>query len=138
MTSTRTSILFVCVRNGGKSQMAAAIANNYAGDRFEIYSAGTAPGTALNADSVAALAEIGVDMSHGHPKGIDWQLLGGIDQLVILGADPHVELPDGIHPTIERWITDEPPARGIEVIARMRLIRDDLTAGVRSRRSQHL
>src|SRR5690625_7377548 len=91
MTSTRTSILFVCVRNGGKSQMAAAIANNYAGDRFEIYSAGTAPGTALNADSVAALAEIGVDMSQGHPKGIDWQLLGGIDQLVILGADAHVE-----------------------------------------------
>src|SRR5699024_5362355 len=128
MTSTRTSILFVCVRNGGKSQMAAAIANNYAGDRFEIYSAGTAPGTALSADSVAALAEIGVDMSQGHPKGIDWQLLGRIDQLGILGADAHVELPDGIQPTIERWITDDPSARGIEAIDRMRLLSHDLAA----------
>src|SRR5699024_11408934 len=107
-----------------------AIANNYAGDRFEIYSAGTAPGTALNADSVAALAEIGVDMSQGHPKGIDWQLLGGLDQLVILGADAHVELPDGIQPTIERWITDEPSARGHEGIDRIRLTRDDLAARV--------
>src|SRR5699024_2321650 len=138
MTSTRTSILFVCVRNGGKSQMAAAIANNYAGDRFEIYSAGTAPGTALNADSVAALAEIGVDMSQGHPKGIDWQLLGGIDQLVILGADAHVDLPDCILPTIELWITYEPSARGIEGIDRMRLIRDDLAARVRGLISQHI
>src|SRR5699024_57575 len=95
-------------------------------------------GTALNADSVAALAEIGVDMSQGHPKGIDWQLLGGIDQLVILGADAHVELPDGIQPTIERWITDEPSARGIEGIDRTRLIRDDIDDRVRSLISQHI
>lgn len=77
-------------------------------------------------------------MSQGHPKGIDWQLLGGIDQLVILGADAHVELPDGIQPTIERWITDEPSARGIEGIDRMRLIRDDLAARVRGLISQHI
>src|SRR5699024_8272294 len=119
-------------------QMAAAIANNYAGDRFEIYSAGTAPGTALNADSVAALAEIGVDMSQGHPKGIDWQLLGGIDQLVILGADARVELPPCSQRTIGRWITDEPSDRGIEGIDRMRLIRADLAARVRGLISQHV
>ena len=136
MTSTRTSILFVCVRNGGKSQMAAAIANKYAGDRFEIHSAGTKPGAALNADAVEALTEVGVDMSHGHPKGIDWQLLHEIDQLIILGADAQVELPGGVQPTIERWITDEPSARGIKGIERMRLIRDDIDDRVRDLLSQ--
>lgn len=133
---TSTSILFVCVRNGGKSQMAAAIANKYAGDRFEIHSAGTKPGTALNSAATEALTEIGVDMSHGHPKGIDGQLLGGIDQLIILGADAQVELPEGVQPTIERWITDEPSVRGIEGIERMRLIRDDINDRVRDLLSQ--
>ncbi len=138
MTSTHTSILFVCVRNGGKSQMAAAIASNDAGDRFEIHSAGTAPGTALNADSVAALAEIGADMSQGYPKGIDWQLLGEVDQIIILGADAQVELPDGIKPRIERWLIDEPSKQGILGMERMRLIRDDLAARVRGLISQHI
>lgn len=138
MTRNRISMLFVCVHNGSKSQMAAAIANNYAGDRFEIHSAGTAPGTALNADSVAALAEIGTDMSQGYPKGIDWQLLGEVDQIILLGADAQVELPDGVQPTIERWLIEEPSARGIEGIDRMRLIRDDLEARVRGLISQHI
>src|SRR5699024_754950 len=129
---------FVCVRNGGKSQMAAAIANNYAGERHEIYSAGTAPGTALNADSVAALAENGVDMSQGHPKSTDWRMRGGMDQIHNLRADAQVELPDDRKPRIERWLIDEPSKRGILGMERMRLIRDNLAARVRGLISQHI
>src|SRR5690625_7954191 len=94
MTSTRTSILFACVRNGGKSQMAA----------------------------LKRLLTLEWICRRGIPRSIDGQLLAGLDQPVILGAAAQVELPDGVQPTIERWSTDEPSARGIKGIGQMRLI----------------
>ena len=129
--STRPAVLFVCVSNGGKSQMAAALAAQHAGDRIEIHSAGTKPGTELDAQSVEAISEVGADMSGGTPKGIDPQLLRDVDRTIILGSDAQLELPDGAHGTCERWVTDEPSTRGIEGIERMRLIRDDIDARVR-------
>ena len=57
--SPTPKILFVCVRNGGKSQMAAALAEKHAGKRLEIHSAGTEPGTSINAESAASLEEVG-------------------------------------------------------------------------------
>ncbi|EEI17390.1 hypothetical protein HMPREF0298_0808 [Corynebacterium lipophiloflavum DSM 44291] len=60
--STKPSVLFLCVGNGGKSQMAAALANKHAGDQLEIHSAGTKPGTKLNAASIEVIAEAGADM----------------------------------------------------------------------------
>jgi len=60
--STHPTVLFVCVGNGGKSQMAAALAAQHAGDRIEIHSAGTTPGTKLNPQSVEVIAEAGADM----------------------------------------------------------------------------
>ncbi|MDO5455111.1 MAG: low molecular weight phosphatase family protein [Corynebacterium sp.] len=131
MTS-RPTVLFVCVGNGGKSQMAAALARAEAGDRVEIHSAGTAPGTALNAESVAAVAEVGADMSGGVPKGVDKQLLRTADRIVLLGADAQLTLPADARGTCERWLTDEPSRRGIDGMERMRLIRDDIHARVRT------
>lgn len=129
--STHPTVLFVCVGNGGKSQMAAALAAKHAGDRIEIHSAGTTPGTKLNPQSVEVIAEVGADMSGGTPKGIDPQLLRDVDRTIILGSDAQLELPDGAHGTCERWVTDEPSTRGIEGIERMRLIRDDIDTRVR-------
>lgn len=131
MTS-RPTVLFVCVGNGGKSQMAAALARAEAGDRVEIHSAGTAPGTALNAESVAAIAEVGADMSGGVPKGVDERLLCTADRIVLLGADARLTLPADARGTCERWLTDEPSERGIGGMERMRLIRDDIHARVRA------
>ena len=128
---TRPAVLFVCISNGGKSQMAAALAAQHAGDRIEIHSAGTNPGTELNAQSVEAISEIGADMSGGTPKGIDPQLLRDVDRTIILGSDAQLELPDDAHGTCERWVTDEPSRRGIEGIERMRLVRDDIDTRVR-------
>ena len=124
--STTPSVLFVCVGNGGKSQMAAALAEKHAGDQLTIHSAGTKPGSKLNAQSV----EVGADMSKGHPKGIDPQLLREVDRVVILGADAELEMPDDARGTLERWATDEPSERGIEGVERMRLVRDDIDARV--------
>lgn len=129
--TTTPAVLFVCVGNGGKSQMAAALAEKHAGDRLEIHSAGTAPGKKLNALSVEAIREDGADMSGGTPKSIDPQLLREVDRTVVLGADAQLELPADAHGSIERWVTDEPSERGIEGMERMRLIRGDIDTRVR-------
>lgn len=128
--STQPAVLFVCVGNGGKSQMAAALATQHAGEYLEIHSAGTRPGSKLNAQSVEVIAEMGADMSEGLPKGIDLELLRRVDRTVILGADAQLELPADAAGTLERWVTDEPSERGIEGLERMRLVRDDINTRV--------
>lgn len=125
----KPSVVFICVSNGGKSQMAAALAEKYAGDKLNIQSAGTNPGTKLNQESVQAIAEVGADMSGGVPKGVDRQMLLA-DRVVVLGADAQLDMPEG-H-TFERWLTDEPSTRGIEGMERMRLVRDDIDQRVQS------
>ncbi|NLA55188.1 MAG: low molecular weight phosphatase family protein [Corynebacterium humireducens] len=126
-----TSVLFVCVGNGGKSQMAAALAAKHAPE-WEIHSAGTRPGTALNAESVEAIAEVGADMSGGTPKGVDPDLLRRVDHVIILGEDAQLDMPADATGTLERWVTDEPSLRGITGMERMRLVRDDIDARVQA------
>ena len=130
--SNKPKILFVCVGNGGKSQMAAALADKHAGEAIEIHSAGTKPATKLNAESVEAISEVGADMSGGRPKAVDPQLLREADRVVILGKDAQLELPADAQGALERWVTDEPSERGIEGMERMRLVRDDIDARVRA------
>lgn len=125
-------VLFICVRNSGKSQMAAALANHHAGERLAVFSAGTEPGTSLNQESVEALAEVGVDMAGGHPKPINARLLRSADRVVVLGQEAQVDMPAGANGTLERWRIDEPSERGIEGMERMRLVRDDIDAKVRN------
>ena len=69
------SVMFVCVKNGGKSQMAAGLMTKEAGDAVEVHSAGTEPGSAVNAQSAESLLEVGVDITAEHPKAIDPTLL---------------------------------------------------------------
>lgn len=130
--SNKPKVLFVCVGNGGKSQMAAALADKHAGEAIEIHSAGTKPATKLNTESVEAISEVGADMSDGRPKAVDPQLLREADRVVILGKDAQLELPADAQGTLERWVTDEPSERGIEGMERMCLVRDDIDARVRA------
>lgn len=118
------SVLFVCVKNGGKSQMAAALMRQIAGDRITVHSAGTRPGKSLNAESAASVEEIGASMADEYPKAIAPALLDSVDRVVIIGAEATIDTP-GRAP-IERWETDEPSTRGIEGAERMRLIREDI------------
>lgn len=122
------SVLFVCVKNGGKSQMAAGLMREIAGDAVQVYSAGTKPGSAINELSAQSLAEVGVDISKETPKPIDVQLLCDVDIVVTLGREAHVEPVDGTN--FENWDTDEPSERGVDGIERMRLVRDDITERV--------
>ena len=125
---SRPSVLFVCVRNGGKSQMAAGLMRRAAGDRVAVHSAGTHPGPKINALSAEVLAEVGADMSGEAPRPIDPELLPAVDLVITLGGEAVVEVPPGVE--LRNWDTDEPADRGIDGIERMRLVRDDIDARV--------
>ncbi len=124
----RPSVMFVCVKNGGKSQLAAGLMSKIAGDLIDVYSAGTEPGAEVNGLSAQALAEVGVDISREQTKPIDRALLASMTAVVTLGLEAAVDPVVG--PRFERWDTDEPSDRGIDGIERMRLIRDDIAARV--------
>lgn len=124
-------VLFVCVRNSGKSPMAAALLRRTAtqlGLAVQVSSAGTRAGRALNAESMASLAEVGVTAPQGSPRQLTEDDVRAADLVVVLGVEARV---DGVGGTpVEVWETDEPSARGIEGMERMRLVRDDIAARV--------
>jgi arsenate-mycothiol transferase len=131
----RPAVLFICVKNGGKSQMAAALMRQLAGAQVEVHSAGTKPGDKLNALSIQALDEVGASTDGEAPKPLDPDLLARMDVVVTLGEDAHVKPVPG--PRFETWVTDEPSERGIDGIERMRLVRNDIAARV-ERLATHL
>jgi arsenate-mycothiol transferase len=129
MPQRRPSVLFVCVKNGGKSQMAAGLMRKIAGDSVDVHSAGTKPGREVNNLSAKSLAEVGVDISNETPKPVDPELVRSVDVVVTLGREAQVEPVSETR--FETWDTDEPSERGIDGIERMRLIRDDIERRVR-------
>lgn len=128
--SSTPSVLFVCVKNGGKSQMAAALMRQHAAGKVVVSSAGTRPGADVNALSAQVAAEVGASMHGARPRAIDAEQLRTVDRVVLVGAEAVVEPVDGMRGSIETWDIDEPSARGIEGIERMRLVRDDIAARV--------
>jgi arsenate-mycothiol transferase len=129
MTESPTpSVLFVCVKNGGKSQMAAGLMRQIAGDSVTVHSAGTEPGSTVNGLSAQALLEVGVDITGEQPQPIDYQLARNVDLVVTLGREAQLDPLPGTQ--VQNWDTDEPSERGIDGLERMRLIRDDIAARV--------
>ncbi|KGI65991.1 low molecular weight phosphatase family protein (plasmid) [Mycolicibacterium rufum] len=127
-TSSTPSVLFVCVKNGGKSQMAAGLMRHLAGDTVTVYSAGTKPGGAVNDLSAQALLEVGIDISGEQPKPVDYELARDVDLVVTLGREAQLDPLPGTR--VENWDTDEPSERGIDGLERMRLVRDDIAVRV--------
>lgn len=126
--SPTPSVLFVCVKNGGKSQMAAGLMRRLAGDSVIVHSAGTKPGSTVNDLSAQALLEVGVDITGEQPTLIDYRLARDVDLVVTLGREAHLDPLPGTR--VESWETDEPSERGIDGLERMRLVRDDIAARV--------
>lgn len=124
----RPRVLFVCVKNGGKSQMAEALMRHVAGDTVEASSAGTRAGAAVNTLSADSLLELGIDIRGNTPRQLTADLVDASDLVVVLGQDAGVDPREGT--PVERWETDEPSERGIEGIERMRLVRDDILVRV--------
>ena len=126
---TTPSVLFVCSKNGGKSQLAAGLMNQLANGSVTVYSAGTKPGKSLNPQAVESLTELGIDISSEHPKPVTEDVLDVVDAVIVLGTEAKLEPREGTR--FEVWETDEPSERGIEGMERMRLVRDDIRSRVR-------
>jgi arsenate reductase len=122
-------VVFVCIHNSGRSQMAEAFANRLGAGVVYAESAGTAPGLELNPVVVKAMEEIGYDMSGHHPKMLTAQMIEDADRVITMGCG--VE-PDGaVCPVVftqsEDWGLDDPNGKLIEEV---RVIRDDIMARV--------
>ena len=127
----RPRVLFVCVKNGGKSQMASGLMTKIAGNTVDVHSAGSQPGTAINELSAQSLTEVGVDITGEQPKAITDEAIRSADIVITLGREAHVDPVEGVEGTaFEHWDTDEPSERGIDGIERMRLVRDDIARRV--------
>ncbi|TDL37317.1 low molecular weight phosphatase family protein [Arthrobacter nitrophenolicus] len=124
----KPAVLFVCSKNGGKSQLAAGLMRQLAGSSVDVYSAGTKPGKDLNPLAVESLAELGISVEGEYPKPVSEEVLEGADVVVVLGTEAKLEPREGTR--FELWETDEPSERGIEGMERMRLVRDDIRARV--------
>ena len=130
LPTPKPTLLFVCVKNGGKSQMAAALARRFGGDAVEVHSAGTHPGSKLNEESARSVEELGATFDGESPKPVDPDVLRRADRVVVIGTEADVQPVEGMRGTIEVWDTVEPSKDGIEGEERMRLVRDDIAAPV--------
>lgn len=130
MTTEHPAVLFICSKNGGKSQLAAGLMRDLAGDNVTVYSAGTKPAETLNGQAVESLTELGIDITGEYPKPVTDEILNAVDAVIVLGTEAKLDPPAGKR--FEVWETDEPSTRGIEGMERMRLVRDDIKTRIQA------
>lgn len=124
---TKPSVLFVCVHNAGRSQMAAAWLTHLAGDRVEVRSAGSDPGEHVNPAAVAAMAEVGIDISAEVPKILTVDAVKESDVCITMGCGDTCPVFPGKR--YLDWKLDDPRGQGVEAV---RVIRDEIKALVES------
>jgi arsenate reductase len=118
---TKPSVLFVCVHNAGRSQMATGWLTHLAGDRVEVRSAGSAPGASINPVAIQAMAEVGIDISSAQPKVLTGEAVQASDVVITMGCGDACPIFPGRR--YEDWALDDPAGRGIEAV---RPIRDEI------------
>lgn len=126
----KPSVLFVCVKNGGKSQMAAGLMRALVDNRITVFSAGTQPGTKINDLSAQVLLAQGIDIRTERPKLLTEDAMKAVNLVVVLGTEAQVPEVDGA--SVEVWELDEPSTRGIEGHERMLLMRDEINSRVKA------
>ena len=130
MTSTKThqskpSVLFVCVHNAGRSQMAAGFMSHLGQGRVEVLSAGSAPKDSINPIAVEVMAEIGIDISNNSPKVLTNDAVEQYDAVITMGCGDVCPFYPGKR--YEDWVLDDPAGQGIESV---RVIRDEIKVRV--------
>lgn len=125
----KSAVLFVCVKNGGKSQMAAGLMAFETGNAVNVSSAGTRPGKAINDLSAEVLLDMGIDITHKTPRALTEDMMCSAGLVIVLGDEAQVAPVEGVE--IEIWQIDEPSLRGVEGRERMELIRDDIYTRVK-------
>jgi arsenate reductase (thioredoxin) len=119
--TTRPAVLFVCVHNAGRSQMAAGYLQHLAGDDVEVLSAGSQPADRINPAAVAAMAEEGIDIAAEAPKLLTESAVREADVVITMGCGD--ECPYFPGKRYEDWVLDDPAGQGI---AAVRPIRDEI------------
>jgi protein-tyrosine-phosphatase len=124
-SSSKPSVLFVCVHNAGRSQMAAGFMTHLGQGRVEVLSAGSAPKDSINPVAVAAMAEVGIDISQNSPKVLTPEAVQQSDAVVTMGCGDACPYYPGKR--YEDWVLEDPAGQGIESV---RVIRDDIKVRV--------
>jgi arsenate reductase (thioredoxin) len=114
-------VLFLCVHNAGRSQMAMGWFNHLADGRAVAQSGGSAPGPAVNAAAVAAMAEVGIDISGESPKGWTDEIVGAADVVVTMGCGDACPFVAGKR--YEDWLLTDPFGKGVDEV---RPVRDEI------------
>ncbi|MRK03164.1 heat-shock protein HtpX [Aeromicrobium sp. S22] len=121
MTTSKPTVLFVCVHNAGRSQMAAGFLKELSGGSIEALSAGSMPGNRINPVAVEAMAEIGIDIATEQPKKLSTEAVQASDVVITMGCGD--ECPYFPGKRYEDWELTDPAGKGIETV---RQVRDEI------------
>jgi arsenate reductase len=125
MTTAKATVLFVCVHNAGRSQMASGYLQHLAGDRIQVLSAGTEPKDKVNPSAVAAMAEEGIDIGANTPKVLTTEAVKESDYVITMGCGDKCPYFPGKH--YLDWPLSDPAGKGVDDV---RPIRDEIRAKV--------
>jgi arsenate reductase len=131
--SKKPTVLFVCVHNAGRSQMAAGFMRQLGGDRIEVLSAGSAPKDSINPIAVAAMAEVGIDIAHEQPKVLTPEAVIESDAVITMGCGDACPFYPGKR--YEDWVLEDPAGQDIDFV---RVVRDEIKARVEALLSELL
>lgn len=118
---SKPTVLFVCVHNAGRSQMAAGFMQHLAGEKVNVLSAGSAPKDSINPIAIAAMAEVGIDIAHNQPKVLTVEAVKESDAVITMGCGDACPIFPGKR--YEDWVLEDPAGQSIEVV---RKIRDEI------------
>lgn len=124
-SDSRPSVLFVCVHNAGRSQMAAAFLTHLSRGAIEVRSAGSQPAAAVNPAAVEAMSEVGIDLSAEIPKVLTLEAVRDSDVVITMGCGDSCPYFPGKR--YEDWVLEDPAGQGVEAV---RPIRDEIRARV--------
>ena len=125
MLTKKPSVLFVCVHNAGRSQMAAGWVRNLAQDRVDVYSGGSNPGKQLNTAAVEVMREVGIDIANEFPKPFDTEIVQAADAVITMGCGDTCPVFTGKR--YEDWALEDPAGLGVDAV---RPIRDEIRGRV--------
>ena len=118
ITKEQPEVLFVCVHNAGRSQMAAGLVKLRSQGRIHVRSAGSAPGSEINPAVVAAMEEVGVDMGEAFPKPLTDEVVRAADVVITMGCGDACPVYPG--KKYEDWVLDDPAGEDLETVRRIR------------------
>jgi arsenate reductase (thioredoxin) len=125
MISDKPSVMFLCVHNAGRSQMASGWLKHLSGDRVDVFSGGSEPASTVNPAAIEAMAEVGIDIRTEFPKPWTDEIIRAADVVITMGCGDACPVYPGKH--YEDWVLDDPEGLGVEAV---RPIRDEIRGRV--------